>query len=103
MPRISLMAFPRLIFTLGIILCGVSLVSPSMGDESLAATYYLSPTGSDANAGTSVAAPWKTFRFALPKLQPLDTLLLLDGVYDGSNSGFPDITNIHGSPGFPIT
>src|SRR5262245_56694513 len=29
-------------------------------DRRLMATYYLSPSGTDTNAGTSTAAPWKT-------------------------------------------
>src|SRR3989338_5850857 len=45
-------------------------------------TFYISPTGSDSNPGTS-ASPWKTFAFAIPKLNPGITLLLKDGTYSG--------------------
>lgn len=38
-----------------------------------ATTYYVSPTGSNTNAGTS-AAPWKTIERALPALRCGDTL-----------------------------
>jgi hypothetical protein len=62
------------------------------GTNSLAysATYFLAPSGVDSNPGTS-AAPWKTFAFAIPRLQPGDTLILKDGTYNQSNSGYPTI------------
>ncbi|MBI2557718.1 DUF1565 domain-containing protein [Candidatus Woesearchaeota archaeon] len=44
-------------------------------------TYYISPTGSDSNPGTS-ASPWKTFAFTIPKLKAGDTLILKDGTYN---------------------
>jgi hypothetical protein len=53
--------------------------------------YYISPTGTDANSGTSVSAPWKTFAHAIPELQPGTTLVLENGTYNSSNSGFPSI------------
>ena len=43
-------------------------------------TYYMSPTGSDTNAG-SQAAPVKTFTKAQSLLKPGDTLMLLPGTY----------------------
>jgi hypothetical protein len=58
----------------------------------LAATYYIAPYGSDSAAGTSSSSPWKTFSFAIPRLNPGDTLILRDGTYDSSNSGFPSLT-----------
>lgn len=81
--QVSMIAWTVMV-ALGFV-CGV------FGLESWGATYYLSPTGSDANAGTSLAAPWKTFSFAIPRLQPGDTLMLADGTYHASNSGFPNI------------
>src|SRR4051812_36546441 len=69
-------------------------------------SYYLSPDGSDQNPGT-VTAPWKTFAHAIPLLLPGNTLILLDGIYDGATSGYPDIrcgTNAqNGAFGRPIT
>ena len=53
-------------------------------------TYYLSPSGSDSNPGTS-SQPWKTFAHAIPKLAPGYTLKLLNGTYTGANSGYPFI------------
>jgi hypothetical protein len=52
-----------------------------------ATTFYISPSGSNANSGLSTA-PWKTFEFAIPKLQLGDTLILMDGIYHG-NTGYP--------------
>ncbi|MBI2558897.1 right-handed parallel beta-helix repeat-containing protein, partial [Candidatus Woesearchaeota archaeon] len=48
--------------------------------------FYISPTGSDSNPGTS-ASPWKTFAFAIPKLNPGSTLILLDGNYYLASTG----------------
>lgn len=42
--------------------------------------YYVSPSGSDSNAGTEVA-PWKTLGYALTKLNAGDTLYLRGGTY----------------------
>ncbi|MEZ4272379.1 MAG: right-handed parallel beta-helix repeat-containing protein [Myxococcota bacterium] len=72
-----------------------------------AANYYLSPTGNDAGTG-SMAAPWKTFAFAIPKLLPGDMLVLKDGVYNASNSGYPALdcnsaNASNGTPSHPIT
>jgi hypothetical protein len=54
-----------------------------------AATYYLSPSGSNSNSGTTDAAPWGTFGHALPRLQAGDTLVLLDGIYTKDTTGLP--------------
>lgn len=51
-----------------------------------AATYYISPNGSNSAPGTS-AAPWKTFPFALSKLNPGDTLIVKDGTYTRQQHG----------------
>src|SRR5688572_29220844 len=37
-----------------------SLIESLEGRQLLAATYYVSPTGSDSNAGNNVGAPWRT-------------------------------------------
>ena len=52
-------------------------------------TYYISPTGSNTNPGTS-ARPWLTFSYAINPSRATcgDTLLLLDGTYgDGTSTG----------------
>jgi hypothetical protein len=76
---------------IGYLTGGVVLLGSLWSAPASAATYYLSPTGADANAGTSASAPWKTFKFALPKLRPGDTLVLHNGTYTGANSGYPNI------------
>lgn len=43
--------------------------------------YYISPNGNNANTGTVETDPWKTFDYVVAKLQPNDTLLLLNGTY----------------------
>lgn len=72
-----------------------------------AATHYLAPGGSDSNDGTSATTPWQTFAFAIPQLQPGDTLLLGDGTYNASNSGYPSIIcdnyAVNGDSSQPIT
>lgn len=57
-------------------------------------TYYLSPTGSDSNPGTTRDRPWRTFGKVLNSskpLQPGDTVVLLDGTYTPSTTGLPDV------------
>ena len=49
-------------------------------------TYYVSNSGNDSNLGT-ISEPWKTFSYAIPLLMPGDTLILVDGEYNLSNSG----------------
>jgi hypothetical protein len=70
------------------------------------ALLYLSPTGADTNPGTE-AAPWRTFARALPVLGPGQTLVLLDGTYDGMTTGYLQAfcgTNAqNGTPALPIT
>ena len=66
------------------------LASNALWSQLYAGTYYISPSGSDSNSGTS-SSPWKTFGFAIPKLRAGDTLILRNGVYNSSNSGYPNI------------
>ncbi len=53
-------------------------------------TYYIAPTGKDTNAGTA-QAPWKTFAFAISKLQAGDALVVLDGTYDATVTGYLNV------------
>jgi len=54
-----------------------------------AATYYLSPTGSDANPGT-YTQPFRTVAKGVQAAKPGDTLILKDGTYpdEGGNTGW---------------
>jgi parallel beta-helix repeat protein len=47
----------------------------------IAVTYYVSPSGNNNNAGTSVAAPLKTINHALDKTVPGDFVFLRGGTY----------------------
>lgn len=61
-----------------------------------AATYYISPSGSDTNPGTSVK-PWLTFSYAINPARAHcgDTLVLLDGIYgDGTSTGKINLNNM---------
>lgn len=49
-------------------------------------TYYISPTGSNGNNGTSSTTPWKTFKHSFSKMLPGDELVLKDGKYNLANS-----------------
>jgi parallel beta-helix repeat protein len=62
-----------------------------------AATYYVSPSGSDTNPGTS-AAPWGSLQKAAEAMVPGDTALIADGEYDGGV-----IQARPGESGAPIT
>ena len=46
-----------------------------------AATYYVSPMGDDAKAGTSMGAPLRTMQKAIDAAQPGDTILVRVGTY----------------------
>jgi len=52
-----------------------------------ATTYYVNPAGSDANAGTSLTAPWKSFYHAAQTLQAGDTAIFADGTYYETQRG----------------
>jgi Right handed beta helix region len=72
-----------------------------VGSQAIAATYYVSPSGSDSNAGTSTA-PWRTFSFATPKLRPGDTLILRNGTYGPLELNCA-AGQLNGQAGQPIT
>lgn len=48
-----------------------------------AAEYFVSPTGSNANSGTSVASPWQTINFAINQSNDGDIINLMAGTYTG--------------------
>ena len=47
-------------------------------------TYYVSPTGSDANTGTSETKPFQMVQYGVDKMKAGDTLVVLDGIYTGT-------------------
>ncbi len=70
-------------------------------------SFYISPSGSDSNAGTSPDKPWRTFAKAIPALQPGNTLVVADGTYTRTTTGLPliDCNNgaHNGTSSQPIT
>lgn len=62
-----------------------------------AATYYVAPTGSDANAGLSPAQAFRTLQRAADIVQAGDTVLVADGAY----AGF-DLRDKNGTSAAPI-
>jgi hypothetical protein len=64
-----------------------------------AANYYVSPSGNDANNGTSVASAWRTIAKANGVLRPGDTLFMRGGEYVDD----PIIPATSGRSGSPIT
>jgi hypothetical protein len=50
-------------------------------------TYFIAPNGGDGDTGLTPAQAWKTFAFAIPKLNPGDTLVLEDGTYSLNVNG----------------
>src|SRR5574340_1370945 len=55
-----------------------------LSGEALAATYYVSPAGSDSSNG-SVSAPFKTIQKAADSVNPGDTVIVKDGTYTDTN------------------
>lgn len=80
-----------------------AIFSLFLAGNASAATYYIAPSGLDSNAGTSASSPWKTFGFAIPRLVAGDTLILLNGTYNTSNSGVLLVSNKNGTASQPIT
>lgn len=64
-----------------------------------AATYYIGPSGSDANSGTQIQ-PWLTLQKGLNSVAPGDTLNILSGNYYDSSTNY---TVIDGTSNSPIT
>lgn len=67
---------------------------PPGSAQPVSGAYYVSPTGSDANAGTQ-SKPWRSIARALPRLQPGQTLYLRGGTYT------EDVRNPSIKPGRP--
>jgi hypothetical protein len=84
----------KILICLSVIFLGFFLFT----EKSLAATYYISPTGSDLANGQSTGAPWATFAHSYTVLSPGDTLILMDGTYTERLA-----PTISGTAGNPIT
>jgi hypothetical protein len=69
-------AVPISLFLWGLIFLGIAH----------AATWYVSPSGSDSNAGTLVA-PFKTVDYAASRVNPGDTVIAAAGIYYENDQG----------------
>lgn len=70
------------------------------------ATYYISPSGSNANDGLSTGAPFLTFAYAVDAARAWcgDTLVPLDGTYGhGTSTGKLNINGIVCAQGTALT
>jgi len=81
--------------TRGLLLAALGLAGAAPG--AAAATYYVSPAGSDANPCTQ-ALPCREIRRPLTFVGAGDTILAADGSYKGF-----DVDGLNGAPGAPIT
>src|SRR5436309_9832 len=59
----------------GLVVCMV------LATSSRAGIFYIDPAGSDVLAGTTPATAWKSWSFALPRLNPGDTLMVGGGTW----------------------
>ncbi|WP_201767061.1 hypothetical protein, partial [Novipirellula maiorica] len=59
-------------------------LSIASGTTVLADTYYVGPSGSDGNAGTSEEQPFQMVQHAIDTMKAGDTLVVLDGIYTGT-------------------
>lgn len=80
------------------LLVASSSSAPAAAEGVVGVGYYVSPTGSDFNSGTSVASPLRLIQTALNKVQPGDTVNLAPGVYREKLT-----TMRSGGSGAPIT
>ena len=76
-------------------LCGLILGLIVCTEDVGAATYYISPTGSDDAAGTSTSVPWRTWSKALGASTSCgDTLLVMDGTFTTATHGNAGLTRV---------
>lgn len=77
-----------------------SWCSTDAGSVAAGPNFFVSPSGSDSNNGTSQATPWKTIGHAVAAVvTPGSTIWLMDGVYPQSTVQF----NNSGTQAAPIT
>ncbi len=90
----------KILKSICLIPCFSVMLSMFVIGQTFAATYYASPAG--GGNGSSSSSPFRINQF-WPVASPGDTLLLLDGVYKGSNSMIDPPDYLSGSAGNPIT
>jgi hypothetical protein len=77
--------------------CGLTFLSSRQAQAQLSSTYYVSTTGSDSNNGTQ-SYPFATIQHADSVVAPGDTVVVLDGTYQGNIT-----LTANGTSGSPIT
>lgn len=72
----------------------ITLLSVCAVLSASAATYYISPTGSDSNDGMSRSTPFGSFLTATEALMDGDTLVIMEGTYENpiNREGLTDAT-----------
>ncbi|MGK7397236.1 MAG: right-handed parallel beta-helix repeat-containing protein, partial [Candidatus Cyclobacteriaceae bacterium M3_2C_046] len=71
----------------------IYLILLLLSQKGIAAIYYLSPTGSDGNTGSS-SQPWKTFAYAVQQVSNGDEIVVNPGTY--YETSIIQINGIHG-------
>ncbi|MGW0915141.1 right-handed parallel beta-helix repeat-containing protein [Streptomyces sp. NPDC002784] len=92
---------------MSVVLVGAAIPLGLAGSQTAQAasrTYYVSPSGSDSNQGTSPAKPFRTLQKAADSTAPGDTVSIMNGTYT-ERPGGSDVMVISrsGRPGAPIT
>jgi len=72
-------------------------INPANITQAAVTTFYISPSGSDSGDGTK-DSPWETIAFAIPQLQPGDTLYARGGTYSGQQYYWSSPSGTSGSP-----
>ncbi len=85
--------------------CASLVVAACLATRALATTYYVSPTGSDLNSGTSASAPWGSVaKVDATSFQPGDQILFQygsswDASLDATTSGTTSAPIVYGAYG----
>ena len=70
----------RAVFALFVVMIGTLTILSSVSGA-VGATYYVAGDGNDNNPGTE-AQPWRNIQRAVNVMQPGDTVLVKNGLYD---------------------
>ena len=73
---------PSVIVLLGAFLCFAASGNSHSQTSAPTINYYISPTGNNANSGTSPQTAWKTITYGVAQASPGTTLHVLAGVYN---------------------
>ncbi len=96
--RPALFNLLRVLLIATLAIAGIALAWPSRAATASAADLFVSPQGSDHNAGTSAAAPLATIQAALNDAKPGSTIHLAPGTYHENPT-----TKVNGTSAAPIS